>query len=97
MRVKGTRRRGGRNIAAKIRSCHDGAKMIVVTRKAHEAGSTNSGTGRAMPSLMRLLAVIGVIAALGYGAMFALATFVDPKTREMVVTVSPDHFVKPQH
>jgi hypothetical protein len=49
-----------------------------------------------MPSLMKLLTVIGVIAALGYGAMFALATFVDPRTREMVVTVPPDRFVKPQ-
>jgi hypothetical protein len=45
---------------------------------------------------MKLLAVVGVIAALGYGAMFALATFVDPRTREMVVTVSPDRFIKPQ-
>lgn len=50
-----------------------------------------------MPSLMKLLAVVGVIAALGYGAMFALATFVDPRTRQMVVTVPPDRFVKPQH
>ena len=50
-----------------------------------------------MPSLMKLLAVVGVIAALGYGAMFALATFVDPKTRQMVVTVPPDRFIKPQH
>jgi hypothetical protein len=50
-----------------------------------------------MPSLMKLLTVVGVIAALGYGAMFALATFVDPRTREMVVTVPPERFVKPQH
>jgi hypothetical protein len=50
-----------------------------------------------MPSLIKLLAVVGVIAALGYGAMFALATLVDPKPREMVVTVPPDHFVKPPH
>ncbi len=50
-----------------------------------------------MPSLMRLLTVVGLIAALGYGAMFALATFVDPRTREMVVNVPPERFVKPQH
>ncbi len=50
-----------------------------------------------MPSLMKLLAVIGVIAAIGYGAMFALATYVDPRTREIVVNVPPDRFVKPQH
>ncbi len=50
-----------------------------------------------MPSLIRLLAVIGVIAGLGYAAMFALATMVDPRPREMVVTVPPDRFVKQQH
>jgi hypothetical protein len=49
-----------------------------------------------MPSLIRLLAVVGVIVGLGYAAMFALATFVDPRPREMVVTVPPDHFVKQQ-
>jgi hypothetical protein len=49
-----------------------------------------------MPSLMKLLAVVGVIAALGYGAMVAL-TFVQPRTREIVVNVPPDRFVKPQH
>jgi len=50
-----------------------------------------------MPTLIKLLAVVGVIAGLGYGAMFALATLVDPKPREMVVTVPPDRFLKPQH
>ena len=49
-----------------------------------------------MPSLLKLLTVVGVIAALGYGAMVAL-TFVEPRTREMVVIVPPDRFVKPQH
>jgi hypothetical protein len=50
-----------------------------------------------MPSLMKLLAVVGVIAALGYGAMFALAQYVNPRTREIVVNVPPDRFVKPHH
>lgn len=49
-----------------------------------------------MPSLIRLLVVVGVIAGLAYAAMFALATFVDPRPREMVVTVPPDRFVKQQ-
>jgi hypothetical protein len=46
---------------------------------------------------MKLLTVVGVIAALGYAALFALATYVDPRTREIVVNVPPDRFVKPQH
>ena len=49
-----------------------------------------------MPSLIRVLVVVGVIVGLGYGAMLALATFVDPQPREMTVTVPPDRFVKQQ-
>jgi hypothetical protein len=50
-----------------------------------------------MPSLMRLLTVLGVIAALAYGAMYALASYVNLRPREIVVNVPPDRFVKPQH
>jgi len=35
-----------------------------------------------------------VIAGLGYGAIFALANFVNPKPREMTVTIHPDKFLK---
>ena len=37
-----------------------------------------------MPTLLRLLTTIGVIFALGYGALFALATFLTPAPREIV-------------
>ena len=47
-----------------------------------------------MPSLLRLLTVIGIIIALGYGVVYALATFVSPKPREITVTVSPDKFIR---
>jgi len=47
-----------------------------------------------MPSLIRLLAAIGLICGIGYAAMLTLATFVKPQTREITVTVSPDRFVK---
>jgi hypothetical protein len=47
-----------------------------------------------MPSLFRLLTVIGVIAGIGYGALFALANFVNPKPREITVTIPPDKFLK---
>jgi hypothetical protein len=50
----------------------------------------------AMPSLLRVLVVVGVLGGLGYAAMYVLANYVDPKTREMSVTVPPDHFVKRQ-
>lgn len=50
-----------------------------------------------MPSLMRLLAVLGIAAAFSWGAMYALARYVNPSPREIVVNVPPDRFVKPQH
>ncbi|HXW24298.1 MAG TPA: histidine kinase [Xanthobacteraceae bacterium] len=48
-----------------------------------------------MPSLFRLIVVLGLLGGLVYGAMFALANFVEPKPREFSVTVPPDRFVKP--
>ena len=68
--------------------------MIVLTLEGAPSGPHGYA---AMPSLIRLLAVVGVIVGLGYGAMLALATLVDPRPREMVVTVPPDRFVKQQH
>ena len=47
-----------------------------------------------MPSLFRFLTVVGIIAGLIYGVVFALANFVTPKPREMTVTISPDKFLK---
>jgi len=47
-----------------------------------------------MPSLFRFLTVVGIIAGIGYGALFALANFVNPKPREMTVTIPPDRFHK---
>ena len=47
-----------------------------------------------MPSLLRFLTVVAVIAGLGYGALFALANFVNPKPREMTVTIQADKFLK---
>jgi hypothetical protein len=38
---------------------------------------------------------LGLIGGVIYGAMFALANFVEPKPREITVTIPPDRFVKP--
>jgi hypothetical protein len=48
----------------------------------------------AMPSLIRFLAVLGMLAGLVYGAMYALAHWYDPKPREITVSVPPDRFAK---
>ena len=42
-----------------------------------------------MPSLIRLIMVLGLLGGLAYGAMFALANFVQPKQREMTITIPP--------
>lgn len=43
-----------------------------------------------MPGLIRLLSTLAVLALLGWGAIWAAATFLVPEEREMVVPVSPD-------
>ncbi|MGN6460789.1 MAG: histidine kinase [Pseudolabrys sp.] len=47
-----------------------------------------------MPSLIRFLFIVGVIAGIGYGIVFALANFVPLKQREITVTVPPQNFLK---
>jgi len=45
-------------------------------------------TGRlALPSLIRFLATLGVLAAVAFGAMRALVTFAEPQQREMTQAV----------
>jgi len=43
-----------------------------------------------MPSLIRLLIVLGLIAAVIYGGMIALVMMVEPKQREMTVRIPND-------
>jgi hypothetical protein len=40
-----------------------------------------------MPSLTRFLAILAVLWAIGFAAMYALATFVQPATRPMQTDV----------
>ena len=47
-----------------------------------------------MPSLIRFLVVLAMLAALTYGGMYALARWYDPKPREITVSVPPDKFSK---
>ena len=43
-----------------------------------------------MPTLIRFLAVICVIAAIIYGGMAALVILVEPEPREMTIRVPPE-------
>jgi hypothetical protein len=47
-----------------------------------------------MPSLLRLLAVIAIVCAAVYFSLYALAHFVQPKPREISVSIPPDKFFK---
>jgi hypothetical protein len=68
-------------------------EMVVISGRGDAADRTD---GRDMPSLLRLLLALGILFGLAYGTMLALVTFVDPKTREITVTVPPDRFVRQQ-
>jgi hypothetical protein len=47
-----------------------------------------------MPSLLRFLAVIAILCAAVYGGLYSLAHFVQPKPREITVSIPPDKFFK---
>ncbi len=47
-----------------------------------------------MPSLIRVLLVLGLLGGLAYGVVVVLAMFVDPKPREITVTVPQDRLNK---
>ena len=47
-----------------------------------------------MPSLFRFLTVVAIVAGVVYGTIFALANFVNPKPREMTISVHQDKFLK---
>jgi hypothetical protein len=47
-----------------------------------------------MPSLIRFLIVVGILCGLVYGGLYMLAHYVQPKPREITVSVPPDRFFK---
>ena len=49
-----------------------------------------------MPSLFRFLVAVGLLVGLIYGAIYALASYVEPTPREMTVTVPRDILTKPR-
>ncbi len=42
-----------------------------------------------MPSLLRFLAVLAILAGTVYGSMIALVNYVEPRPREMTVKIPP--------
>jgi hypothetical protein len=73
-------------------TCQVGANMIVLGPvHRHQWDAREQLT---MPSLFRLLAVIAVLGAAIYGGLYALSHFVQPKSREITVSIPPDKFFK---
>ena len=65
--------------------------MLVVSRPSN---GYFAAQGSLMPSLFRFLTVLAIIGGIVYGVIFALANFVNPKPREMTVTIPADKFLK---
>ena len=63
---------------------------VVNAPKLPETGKSR----RPMPSLFRFLGAIAIIGGLIYGAVYALANFVNPTPREMTIHISQDKFQK---
>jgi len=49
---------------------------------------------RLMPTLFRLVVVLGLLGCLAYGAVLLLAYTVEPSQREIIVTIPPEHFTR---
>ncbi|WP_197028249.1 hypothetical protein [Bosea sp. 117] len=47
-----------------------------------------------MPSLIRLLVILGVIGGIAYGTLWVFANLVEPHPREMSATVPQERFAK---
>lgn len=45
-----------------------------------------------MPTLTRLLLVLMLLGGIGYGVIYSLATFVEPREREITVRVKKEGF-----
>ncbi len=58
----------------------------------HAKKSDSTPTETDVPTLTRLLIVLLILGALGYGAVYSLATFVEPREREITVRVKKDGF-----
>ncbi len=73
-------------------SCQSWPNMIVLGPvRRHQWDERERLT---MPSLLRFLAVIAVLSAAVYGGLYALAHYVQPKPREITVSIPPDKFFK---
>jgi SNF family Na+-dependent transporter len=59
--------------------------------RAQGLETQNKKTGeKLMPTLFRFVVTLTILAGIVYGAMFALAMFIEPRKAEMSVRISPE-------
>ena len=68
-----------------VKARHAGL-LCLETRRA-QAARVRQGLGAFVPSIVRFLVFLLVVGGLGFAAIFALATFVEPQPREITVGV----------
>ncbi len=49
-----------------------------------------------MPTLVRFLVALAILAGLGFAAMLALATLVQPDIRQITIPIPPDRLPAPK-
>lgn len=47
-----------------------------------------------MPSLIRLISVLAILAALGFAGVWVLANMIEPQMREITITIPADKIGK---
>jgi hypothetical protein len=58
-------------------------------RTRHSTDKVPQLAETSVPTLFRFLLVVGLLAALVYGGMVALVTYVEPQQHEIIQTLSP--------
>jgi hypothetical protein len=70
------------------------ARRPPAPKRCKQPTKVGTGTRPQMPSLVRFLSVIAVVAAVIYAGVYALSHFVQPKPREITVSIPPEKFFK---
>ena len=82
-------------IGSYINQAAPGVPVIAVAVVSYAVFTTVNIVGVKLSAGFELiLTVVAVIVGIVYGLIFVLANFVDPKPREMTLTIQPDKFLK---
>jgi len=63
-------------------------------RTGHSTDKVPQLAETGVPTLFRFLLIVGILAALVYGGMVALVTYVEPQQHEIIQTLNPSRLNK---